>query len=96
MDIITAKLAEIDEELREQFKEMDEEVLDKGITKCMVPIIDKLQDKLKNPEDRWTSEKVAAALETERAKLDLNHATDAGVIALFEQRETQVWGSISL
>ncbi|KAF8484425.1 P-loop containing nucleoside triphosphate hydrolase protein [Gautieria morchelliformis] len=43
-----------------------------------------------DPADRWTSETVAAALETEQAKLDLNHATDAGVIQTYEKRKLEL------
>lgn len=44
----------------------------------------------KDPEDQWTSEKIGATLEMEQAKLELNHATDAGVIATYEAREREI------
>ncbi|KAF8520766.1 hypothetical protein BU17DRAFT_88654 [Hysterangium stoloniferum] len=48
------------------------------------------QDQQKSPEERWTSDKVAVALETEHAKLELNHATDAGVIETYEARRREI------
>ena len=50
------------------------------------------QEQQKDPEEHWTSESVAVALETEQAKLDLNHATDAGVIETYEARTREVRG----
>lgn len=47
------------------------------------------QNQTKDLEDQWTSEKVGATLEMEQAKLELNHATDAGVIATYEGRERE-------
>ncbi|GJJ08189.1 hypothetical protein Clacol_002397 [Clathrus columnatus] len=48
------------------------------------------EDKTKPPEERWTAEKANAALETEQAKLELNSATDAGIIATYEAREREI------
>jgi len=48
------------------------------------------QDQQKPPEERWTSDKVAVLLETEHAKLELNHATDAGVIETYEARRREI------
>lgn len=48
------------------------------------------KDKAKDPAEQWTSEKVAAALELEQAKLEPTNGTDAGVTATYEAREREV------
>ncbi|KAF8589644.1 P-loop containing nucleoside triphosphate hydrolase protein [Ramaria rubella] len=70
--ITREKLASVDDELQQTFKQLEEE------------------DQQKDPNDRWTSGNVAALLETEQAKLDLNHATDSGVIAAYEARQNEI------
>jgi hypothetical protein len=77
-------------EAKRQFTELEELVCygAQSMENSHLTVCD--QDQRKPPEERWTAESVAAILETEQAKLDLNHATDSGVIETFEAREREV------
>ncbi|KIJ57229.1 hypothetical protein M422DRAFT_23312 [Sphaerobolus stellatus SS14] len=72
VNIIGEKLNQVEDELKEEFSEMEKE------------------EKTRPEDERWTSEGVAAILETERTKLELSHATDPGVLVQYETRAREI------